>query len=68
MKKALIVWGGWDGHEPDLIAKRFQVLLEKNNFEVKVTDDMDTFCDGDYLKSLDLIIPIITMAKSLMNS
>ena len=21
-KKALIVWGGWDGHEPDQVAER----------------------------------------------
>ena len=63
MKKCLIVWGGWDGHEPEEIAHRFEKLLSSNGFDVKVTNDMDAFCDEKYLKSLDLIVPIITMAK-----
>ena len=62
-KKALIVWGGWDGHEPYLVAKRFEGMLIKEGFEVKVSDDLDSFADVEYLKSLDLIIPIITMSK-----
>ena len=36
MKKALIFWGGWDGHEPQLTSKRFARLLEKNGYEVKI--------------------------------
>ena len=28
MKKALIFQGGWDGHEPQLVAARFGRLLE----------------------------------------
>ncbi len=59
-KKALIVWGGWDGHEPQKVSKRFEGLLVKEGFEVKVTDDMDVFLDEDYLKSLDIIIPVVT--------
>jgi type 1 glutamine amidotransferase len=27
MKKALIVWGGWDGHEPKQVAEVFAELL-----------------------------------------
>ena len=30
MKKALIVQGGWDGHEPQLTSKRFAGLLEED--------------------------------------
>lgn len=63
MNKALIVWGGWDGHEPQQIAKRFEKLLAENDFDVVVSDDMNVFCDEDYLKTLDLIVPIITMSK-----
>lgn len=33
MKKALIFWGGWDGHEPQLVSARFGKLLEKNGFD-----------------------------------
>ena len=63
MKKALIVWGGWDGHEPEQVSNRFKGLLEKEGFEVTVSDSLDSFLDEEYLKSLDLIIPVITMSK-----
>jgi type 1 glutamine amidotransferase len=37
MKKALIVWGGWDGHEPKLVAERFARTLREEGFEVTVS-------------------------------
>ncbi len=61
MKKALIFQGGWDGHEPKLVSKRFAAILEKNGYEVKITDTLDILSDLDYLKSLDLIVPCWTM-------
>ena len=61
MKKALIFQGGWDGHEPKLVSKRFAGLLEKNGYEVKITDILDTLLDREYLMGLDLIVPCWTM-------
>lgn len=61
MKKALIFQGGWDGHEPKLVSKRFAGLLEKNSYEVKITDTLDTLLDREYLMGLDLIVPCWTM-------
>ncbi|MCQ2462355.1 MAG: ThuA domain-containing protein [Clostridia bacterium] len=63
MKKALIFQGGWDGHEPKLVSKRFAGLLEKNGYEVNITDNLDTLLDREYLMSLDLIIPCWTMGS-----
>lgn len=63
MKKALIVWGGWDGHEPSLVAKRFAGILEKEGFEAEISDTLDAFLDFDKLCSLDLIVPIWTGGK-----
>lgn len=60
MKKALIFWGGWDGHDPELVSARFQRLLEAEGFEVERYDNMECLGDGDKLKSLDLIIPVWT--------
>ncbi|MFW6270574.1 MAG: hypothetical protein ACOC4G_10900 [Bacillota bacterium] len=34
MKKALIVYGGWDGHDPDRISKIFAEILRGEDFEV----------------------------------
>jgi len=62
-KKALIVWGGWEGHQPDLVANRFKSELIQLGVEVEVSDTLDAFSDDGKLKELDLIIPIWTMDK-----
>jgi type 1 glutamine amidotransferase len=62
-KKALIVWGGWDGHEPDKVADIFQGALQRHGFEVEVRDTLDAFLDAEKLRGLDLIVPIWTMGK-----
>lgn len=64
MKKALIVWGGWEGHQPKEVADLFRQILEVENFKVTVSDSMDAFRDED-LTQLSLIIPVITMATIL---
>lgn len=63
MKKALIVWGGWDGHEPDKVAHIFEGLLTENGFEVTVSDTLDAFSDASKVADLDLIVPIWTMGE-----
>lgn len=63
MRKALIVWGGWDGHQPRQVADIFQDVLEKENFEVEVSDTLEAFSDGEKLKGLDLIVPVWTMGR-----
>ena len=63
MKKALIVWGGWDGHEPEKVAERFRKTLVNENFEVEVSDSMTSFEDKEKLMGLDLIIPVVTGGK-----
>jgi uncharacterized protein len=63
MKKALIVYGGWDGHEPVPVSKVCQAALLRNDFEVEMSDTLDVFCDGEKLKKLDLIVPIWTMGS-----
>ena len=60
MKKALIFWGGWDGHEPDKVAKRFQKILEKNGYEVEVSDTLECLDDAEKLMELDLLVPCWT--------
>ena len=63
MKKALLVQGGWDGHEPVQVADIFQEILQNEQFEVELSDTLDTFLDEDKLMGLDLIVPIWTMGK-----
>ena len=61
MKKALIVWGGWDGHEPDKVAHVFGETLSSNGFDVEISDTLDAFRDEAKMKALHLIVPIWTM-------
>ena len=62
-KKALIVYGGWDGHEPKEVADIFKGILEKENFDVEISDTLDTYGDVEKLKGLDLIVPHWTMGE-----
>lgn len=60
MKKALVVWGGWDGHEPEQVANLFNDILSDSGFEVEVSGSMDAFARP--LDGFHLIVPVITMA------
>jgi len=61
MKQALIVWGGWDGHQPEQVAEIFRGVLAAENFEVTVSDTLDSFTDAELMARQDLIVPIWTM-------
>ncbi|WP_380054370.1 ThuA domain-containing protein [Falsihalocynthiibacter sp. SS001] len=61
IKKALIVWGGWDGHTPQESAKVMKASLEDAGFDVTLEDSTEAFADPD-LGRFDLIMPVITMS------
>lgn len=61
MKNALMVWGGWDGHEPKQCVDVFAPFLEAQGYEVEVSDSMDSYLDEDKMKSLSLVVPCWTM-------
>ncbi len=61
MKKALLVWGGWDGHEPKQTTERFAPFLRDAGFDVRIEDSMDVYTDAAYMNSLSLVVPIWTM-------
>lgn len=61
--KALIVQGGWEGHQPKAVSEIFARTLSEKGFEVEVSDTLDAFLDGEKLKGLNLIVPIWTMGR-----
>ena len=63
MKKALIFYGGWDGHEPDKVSARFAALLEKNGFSVDRVEGLECLSDREKLMTYDLIVPCFTGGK-----
>lgn len=63
MAQALITWGGWEGHQPDIVAALFARWLREAGMQVQVTDSLSCFEDPDALAALSLIVPIWTMSK-----
>ena len=61
MKKALIVWGGWEGHEPKLCTDIFAPLLRERAYDVTISDTLDIYLNSEFMMALDLIVPIWTM-------
>jgi type 1 glutamine amidotransferase len=62
-RSALIVYGGWDGHEPDKVADLFEDILRAEGFKVELSETLDAFKNISKLSTLSLIVPIFTMSK-----
>ncbi len=63
MKKALFVWGGWLGHEPEQCVRIFTPFMESQGYAVEIADNLDIYLDQEKLNSLNLIVPVWTMGK-----
>ena len=61
-KKALISWGGWEGHEPKENAELFAPVLKTEGYEVEVTNSLESYEDVEKMKSMDLVVPIWTLS------
>jgi type 1 glutamine amidotransferase len=62
MREALIVWGGWSGHEPERCAGIVAGMLEEEGFKVHVDNTTGSFA-APRLAGMSLVVPIVTMAK-----
>jgi type 1 glutamine amidotransferase len=63
MRHALIVWGGWMGHQPDQTAQFFAEILRNANFQVTIANDLEAFAHLKDFPNLKLLIPIWTMGE-----
>ncbi|ACB76382.1 ThuA domain-containing protein [Opitutus terrae] len=63
MKTALIVWGGWEGHEPKACADFFAAHLTNRGLAVQVQDSLNIFDDAARTAAFSLIVPIWTMGS-----
>jgi len=61
--KALIVQGGFPGHQPKETADIMAEALRKRGFEVEMSETLDAFKDTQKLAQLDLIVPHWTMGE-----
>ena len=62
-KNVLIIQGGWQGHEPELVAQRFKHILEGHGYAVTVSASQDVLADAEALKALHLIVMSWTMGE-----
>jgi type 1 glutamine amidotransferase len=62
-KKVLIVWGGWDGHEPKQCVDIFAPWLKEQGFDVEISTTLDSYLDAVKMKSLALVVQVVTMSQ-----
>jgi hypothetical protein len=62
MREALIVWGGWSGHEPEACAAIVAGMLREQGFAVRVESTTRAFADPA-IAGISLIVPICSMGK-----
>jgi uncharacterized protein len=63
MPSALIVYGGWEGHQPKEVAEILAEALRKDGVDVELATTLDALKDAARLKQLDLIVPQWTMGQ-----
>ena len=63
MKKALIFWGGWDGHEPQHVSLRFEKILRESGFAVDRYQGLECLEDREKLLEYDLLVPCFTCGE-----
>ena len=61
MKNALVVRGGWDGHQPVETTNVFIPYLEANGFNVRIEESPAIYADVEYMATVDLIQQTNTM-------
>jgi type 1 glutamine amidotransferase len=62
MRSALIVYGGWEGHDPEECAAIYRRWLHEDGFTVRMSTETAAFADPS-IHDLSLIVPIFTMAS-----
>ncbi|WP_314503424.1 ThuA domain-containing protein [uncultured Microbacterium sp.] len=61
-RTALIVRGGWDGHEPVAATELFLPFLRENGYALRIEDSPDVYADSDAMAATDLIVQCVTMS------
>ncbi len=62
MKRALMVWGGWEGHEPLTCMQIFAPLLKTEGYHTDLTHSLDVYADASTLQKYHLIVQCVTMS------
>lgn len=63
MRRALVVRGGWDGHEPVACTDSFLPFLREQGFEIEISDDLAVYEDRRWLAGTDLVVQCWSMGR-----
>lgn len=58
MKRAIILCGGWPGHDPEAISSRFEDILKREGCAVETVRSTAFFADAARLRRYDLLVPV----------
>lgn len=58
-RTALVIWGGWEGHQPEACSRRVETILTEEGFTVRREQGTDILSSED-LGRYDLIVPVLT--------
>lgn len=62
-RRALVVRGGWDGHQPTETTELFIPFLRANGFDVAVEESPAIYTDLAVMEAIDLIVQTTTMSS-----
>ncbi|MGC5664339.1 ThuA domain-containing protein [Micromonospora sp. WMMD723] len=62
-RRALVVRGGWEGHQPVRATELFLPFLEDNGYSVRVEESTEVYADADAMAGTDLVVQCMTMAE-----
>jgi hypothetical protein len=63
MARALIVHGGWEGHEPEQASASMAESLRERGLEVERSTSLDLFADTAGLRRFDVVVPCVTCGQ-----
>jgi type 1 glutamine amidotransferase len=61
-RRAVVVRGGWDGHQPIEATDLFIPFLEQNGYRVEVFDSPAPYADPELMAATDLVVQCMTMS------
>ncbi len=61
--KALIFYGGWDGHQPKEVSEILEASLQSKGVEVMRVDNMAPLADASVMSTVDVVVPVWTMGQ-----
>jgi type 1 glutamine amidotransferase len=62
-KKALVVRGGWEGHQPVKATELFLPFLESGGYDVRIEESTDVYADSAEMAATDLVVQCVTMSE-----